>query len=327
MSVHTMPQHSAAACGSERDVVIAACRAPSIQNTQPWRWRVAEGRIDLYADRSRQLRVADPDGRSMLLSCGAALHHARVAAAAGGFATEVERLPSGPDADHLATVHLTPAPVTPEALEAARVLWLRCTDRRRFTTWPVPRERLIQLAGQAGGAGAEAIALTEVAAMLRTALLVGRATAHQQEDDALRGEQRRWLATDAPNFVPRRALVGESNEGAAVSTSLAAPTGRRRSVSEPVMASDGLLVMATEHDNVMARFLAGEALSRMWLAATAGGLSVVPLGQVVEVEETRIALARMIDRVPQILVRVGWQQIGRHGLGRVPRRPLEEVLI
>src|SRR5690606_32132752 len=63
----------------------AAGMAPSVHNTQPWRWRVFPEWLELYADRSRQLGRADPEGRLMTISCGAALHHARVALAAEGW--------------------------------------------------------------------------------------------------------------------------------------------------------------------------------------------------------------------------------------------------
>ena len=66
--------------------------APSLHNTQPWRWRVDDATLELYADPIRQLTVSDPGGRLMVLSCGAALHHARIALAAQGLPVVVERL-------------------------------------------------------------------------------------------------------------------------------------------------------------------------------------------------------------------------------------------
>jgi hypothetical protein len=56
--------------------------APSIHNTQPWRWRVSGPTLELWAVRDRQLAVVDPEGRMLAVSCGAALHHPRVALAA-----------------------------------------------------------------------------------------------------------------------------------------------------------------------------------------------------------------------------------------------------
>ena len=77
-----------------RDLVELATRAPSVHNTQPWYWCVDGERVSLFADFSRQLQYADPDGRDLLISCGAALHHLRVAAAANGWKAQVRRMPN-----------------------------------------------------------------------------------------------------------------------------------------------------------------------------------------------------------------------------------------
>jgi hypothetical protein len=110
-----------------------ALRAPSVHNTQPWRWRFRAGGVDLYADRGRHLAATDPDGRDLLLSCGAALHHLRVALAAGGLAVAVERTPDPEDADHLATVTITAGPPDPADAALFREIPRRRTDRRRAT--------------------------------------------------------------------------------------------------------------------------------------------------------------------------------------------------
>ena len=60
-------------------VVAAAVWAPSVHNTQPWSFSARGQEISLYADASRQLMVADPGGREMMISCGAALFTARLA--------------------------------------------------------------------------------------------------------------------------------------------------------------------------------------------------------------------------------------------------------
>ena len=72
--------------GSVTAALAVAVRAPSIHNTQPWRWRLDDDGLRLLADRSRQLAVADPDGHSLLVSCGAALHLTGLGLAAGWLA-------------------------------------------------------------------------------------------------------------------------------------------------------------------------------------------------------------------------------------------------
>ena len=47
-----------------------ATRAPSVHNTQPWRWRVGSASLHLYAEPELHLPSTDPDGRDLILSCG-----------------------------------------------------------------------------------------------------------------------------------------------------------------------------------------------------------------------------------------------------------------
>jgi hypothetical protein len=55
----------------------AAQHAPSVFNTQPWRWRITGESMELFADSDRRVDSIDRDSRLLLLSCGTALHHAR----------------------------------------------------------------------------------------------------------------------------------------------------------------------------------------------------------------------------------------------------------
>lgn len=73
-------------------VVIKANQAPSIHNSQPARWRMRGKVIEIAADNKIALPVADPDGRSVGLSCGAAVEATVLALSAIGLAAEVEDL-------------------------------------------------------------------------------------------------------------------------------------------------------------------------------------------------------------------------------------------
>ena len=89
-----------------------ATRAPSIHNSQPWRWRVGTQSLHLYADPERHLHNVDPDSRNLLLSCGISLHHAVVALAALGWQAKVHRLPNPAEPDHLAAIEVYPHAAT-----------------------------------------------------------------------------------------------------------------------------------------------------------------------------------------------------------------------
>jgi hypothetical protein len=138
----TVPQLTEALSSAAR----AAGQAPSIHNTQPWRWRVGAGGLDLYLDRDRLVPNTDPLARLAILSCGAALHHARTALAAGGWQVEVTELPDPSDGDHLAhvTVYDRGAAV-PEALHRLWAMRVRHTDRRPVDPVPVGDDLLVAI--------------------------------------------------------------------------------------------------------------------------------------------------------------------------------------
>jgi len=273
VSVSLMPEPE-----TLRRVVELAGRAPSIENTQPWRWRRTAAGVELHVDGGRRLESTDPSGRNAVISCGAALHHFQVAAAALGWESEVDRVPDRSGASLLARVglRLRPGPPAGQASTDLRALAERCTDRRRFTAWPVPAEPLRRLADIASASGTLAAPLLGHAERFRAELLVSRAGERQQ-----------------------------------------------------IEASDGLIVLAGASDDAAAWLSAGEGLSALWLAATTQGLSVVPLCEVVNVPGTRQALRHEVlagPAHPLLLVRIGWQEIGRSELPRTERRAVDDIL-
>ncbi|MDO9498180.1 MAG: hypothetical protein Q7J48_20920 [Nocardioides sp.] len=309
-----------------RRIVELACGAPSVHNTQPWLWRIDGMRIELHADASRRLEVADPSGRNLVMSCGAALHHACVAAAALGYPAEVEY--PAETSDHLATLHLTPRPRTPRAVEDLAALGQRSTDRRRFTSWPVPEQRLARLAAAVDVPGVRVVPLVDVTSRFRVELLVNRALDQQAADERYAEEHQRWLDRSHVDGIPTAAVPDLAGHPRSQPSRFGqADTSEPRDLVEN---SDGLLVICTDDDDQHSWLLAGQALSQMWLAATVDGLSVVPLSQVIELPATRESLRHEVLgglTRPQIITRIGWQEIGRSELPRTPRRPVDEVLI
>jgi nitroreductase len=116
-----------------------ACRAPSIHNSQPWRWVASGTVVDLYADPNRILRSHDSLGREALMSCGAALDHFRVAMAAAGWDTHIEEFPNPNKLDHLASIEFTPLDDDTDVWrDGAAAILRRRTDRLPFgapTDW------------------------------------------------------------------------------------------------------------------------------------------------------------------------------------------------
>jgi nitroreductase len=309
-------------------LVELASRAPSIHNTQPWYWRMTADGLDLLADRARQLRFADPEGRNLAISCGAALHHLKVAADALGWETEICRLPDGPASSVLARVLLRRGVPSEQAEVDLRAIDKRCTDRRRFTSWPVPVERLQHLADIAAEHGVSAVPLLAVTERFRAELLVGRAVERQAADPQFALEMQAWVDHSSRAGIPSTALPHDVTTATGARPSRFGP-GLARETDALIEGADGLIVLCSGADDIGAWLRAGEGLSALWLAATSQGLSVVPLSQVVEVPETRQGLQQDVLgglTHPLILVRIGWQAISRSQLPRTSRRPAPDVV-
>ncbi len=310
-------------------IVEVASGAPSVHNTQPWRWRGGGHTLELYADRTRQLTETDPLGRNLTISCGAALHHAQVAAEALGWGPAVIRHPHPDHPDLLARMELAPAPPPPAAADALAAAEGRSTDRRRFTSWPVSEERLAHLARIANHWGARAVPLTDASERFIAERLIVRGAERQQVDAAATDEQRAWQDRSEVDGVPGRVLPRPAGRRGAHKHRFADTVSGDDPGPPEVGATDGLIVFFDSLDDPRAWLLAGEGLSAMWLSATAGGLSVVPLTQVVEVPETRQALKTEVLgglAHPLVLARVGWQAIGQETLARTPRRAVSDIL-
>ncbi len=317
---------------SQHDVLQAAAqtalRAPSIFNTQPWRWRVDGNSLELYADRDRVLPATDPDGRLLLLSCGSALQHARVSLAAAGWGVVVDRLPDPADPDLLARIRLV-EPVAPSENDLAldRAVPVRRTDRRPFRTEAVPDGVIQQLAAAAEREGVR-VHDTTLEQMPMLAVAVAYAQSREISNEAYRGELMRW--TNRPAW---------SNDGVPPSTGVArAP--RRVPVRDFVLSSDQGIEVPPGGDRG-ARYLivngsgeepldwlrAGEGASAVLLTAVSLGLAVAPISDVIEVEHPRGLLRGLLRTggYPYLVIRCGYAD-DTTAIDPAPRRDAAEVV-
>lgn len=313
-----------------RDLLAMACRAPSVHNSQPWRWVVDGDQVALFADHSRQLICADPVSRDLVISCGAALHHLEVAASAAGWTARIRRMPNPENDAQLATVTFEPCPVTREALEEADALSCRRTDRRSPSAWPVPRERIESLLDLAGRAGAVAYAVVSAKARFMLLELLASADAAQRRDPRYINEIAGWVGGDDEEGIPLANLLDHAPAVAERSAGTRFPSGYLKDANlGKERAAAALIVICTSSDDVASRLRAGEALSAVLLGGAGQGLAMVPLSQAIEVDGTRRLLQEELlhdAACPQILVRVGWPADELTPIPLTPRRSSSAVV-
>ncbi|HPZ94699.1 MAG TPA: NAD(P)H nitroreductase [Mycobacterium sp.] len=307
-------------------VLESATRAPSVHNSQPWRWLVGPDSLYLLADPSRQLPHTDPDGRNLMLSCGAALHHCTVALAAGGWHAKVQRLPDPQSPEHLATIEVTPKPADELDVMLCLAIGRRRTDRRSYRSWPVPWGDIALMGARAARAG---VMLRQVDEIPRLRDIVLESVARHASDADYLAELTAWSGRyGSVAGVPARNTPAPEPSAPIPVRAFAGPALRdgARDASEP----EGSVVVAlgTENDDDLARLRAGEATSLVLLSATAMGLASCPVTEPLEIPETREAVRADVfgdSGYPQMMVRVGWPPVDAGSLPPTPRRPVPDV--
>ncbi|MBB5915349.1 nitroreductase [Nocardia transvalensis] len=308
------------------DVVAMAVRAPSVHNSQPWRWRFTGDALELHADPVRHLAVTDPTQRALLMSCGAALQHARVALAARDLRAEVDYFPVLGDRTHLATLRVTPGRATQADIELAEAVPRRQSDRRRYGSRPVSSARIRRVSRPAGEFGAAArLVPPTLHEPLADATRI--AADRHSGDSAYLRELARWSGRHgAADGVPA-ANTPPPRAGEAI---------RQRVFTAPELpdlgtGSDGSewLVLCTLGDDRLAHLRAGEAAGAVLLSATAIGLSSCLQTEPLGMPDLRAAIRTEVlydCAFPQAMIRLGWVSPTAAPLPPTPRRRIAEVI-
>lgn len=308
------------------DCVLSATAAPSLHNSQPWRFRIVDGAVDVFADRTRQLDVLDPAGRELLVSVGAAVFTLRLAVRRQGHIPRLTLFPDPADADLVARVASGPAaPVSPAVEALADAIARRHTNRWPFAPSVVPADAVERLADAARHEGA---ILTVAGSVSRSAIL-GLSQAAERRlrtRGGYRAELARWTAPRPGRHdgIPANAIgPWDAMERLPVRDfGLLLPELMR--AAEQFEPYPTIMVLATERDREHQWVAAGQALQRVLLVATGLHLATTPISQPVEIPAVRELLTDTRAGVwAQMILRLGYGQPA----AATPRRPISEVLI
>jgi hypothetical protein len=297
-------------------IVTAAVWAPSVHNTQPWRFTASGQQISLHADAERQLMVADPDGREMMISCGAALFTARLALRSLGYIPQAS---------------IWPDPGQP--LLVARLSWGKraaCTEfeqalfgqvrRRRthrggFDLVPLPPGLLATLRGGAVRDGATLRIVADDGRRAALAAAIETAERAQRLDSERVSEFARW--TPAPGSTRTDGVPPTSYPARAEHTEPDFP-GRdfahghgwglpAPSTAPPFRSAGVAALLTTAEDRPVDWINAGQALQRILLTASTCGVAAALHTQPLELGWLRDSIrARLSDGAyPQLVLRLG----------------------
>ena len=314
-----------------RYLITTAARAPSVHNTQPWRFKVSPDAIELYADPRRKLLV-DPVGREMLISCGAALFGLRLAVRSLGYQPVVESLPDPARLRLLARVRLsTGTPLTEIERRLLEAVPHRHTHRGPFADEPLPDGLLPALQHDARAEGATLALVESAITYQQLADIVSAASRRQDLDPVARAEVRRW--SRAVGSTARDGVPAESFPAAAGPAGR--PRGRLRQRDFDLGRELGMLmtggpaaaataVLVTPGDGRADWLHAGQALHRLLAHAADRWVFASLYSQPLEAAAIRdLIRSRLgLPGAPQMLLQLGLA----HTTQATARRPPAELM-
>ena len=307
-----------------------ALLAPSRHNAQPWAFEIEDDEVRVYADASRALPVADPDGRQLVMACGAAILNLRLAALHHGYATSLELLSTHRRDGLLGRVRLEERCASTEDAEEL----FQAIPRRRTNRLPLdgrePPDGLI--AALVRDARREGVSLRAVEEPQRRAVseIVAEADHDAWSSGRFRAELAGWTRSNSSarhDGMPGYAH-GMSDAAAFVRPLVVRFATPAREEAERdrrrTLASKALLVLSTPADSLPEWAAAGVALQRVLLRATALGLYASYFAQPIERSDLRRRVRDAVGEtwLPQVMFRLGYGLDVR----ATPRRSVDSVL-
>lgn len=302
-----------------------AILAPSNRNSQPWLWRFNGDAVDLYTDRMRALPYLDPVDRELILSCGAALMHLRLAIRHFGYSAVVETFPNPDLPDLLARVRLGESlPATEDEDLLFEAIFQRHTNRQPFLDRNLPESLVTALIADARQEGAELFIIENHSSRHELVDLIAEADVIQSNDAGFRGEAWKWIRASGDargDGLREDALHRTSPLHTGDLISAQADANHLLASHAPVIA-----VLETKDDTPQDWLAAGRALARLLLRASAKGVQANFFNSPIEVRSMWPQLHHLLRHasVPQMVLRLGYPISPAEA---TVRRPVEECAV
>ena len=320
-----------------------AILAPSSHNSQPWKFSIGDNEIQVSADKTRLLKVADADQRELNISVGCALENLLIAAEHFGYAHQEEYFLKGEEnlvaAVKLSSQGKTDKPRDPVLFEQ---IPKRYTNRNIYETRKISKAKMVRLHACIYEEGfwmfstneGPYILFTEEELRRRVDELITRADAIQLTDRAYTKELGFWFGKGAFGTPWLMAKVGQL-----ALTYLNISKGQTKKDSEMILSAPALVALASAVDDRKSQVMAGQIYSRIALTAFHLGIAIHPMSQILEVPEIKAELTELLEVpeakaevaklspeepvFPQHTFRLGYAEPEKE---HTPRRPLAEVL-
>jgi hypothetical protein len=312
-----------------------AILAPSSYNAQPWKFKLYDQGIAVYADYARRLPISDPNNRELLMGVGTAIMNLRIAAQHFGFEVDISYNFDNENDRPLAFVSLTRMRPQQQVDETVEKLFYsitrRHTNRHPFLMARVPEAVLQRLQEFKGANDVSVFLSTNSQKNTEVARLVAEAERVQQADFNFRKELAAWLR-------PNKTQKFDGMTGAAFGISDVGSTlapwamrtmdlgGVRARYDERLCVEAPALCVLYGEDTISTWVAVGEVLQTILLALTRDGLQFSFFNMPIKVSGARLELRKILglSALPQLLLRIGYSL---EKTVPTPRRPVEDCIV
>jgi hypothetical protein len=311
-----------------RDLIRYATLGANSHNTQPWRFKVTAGSIQILPDFTRRTPAVDPDDHHLFASLGCAAENLAIAAGARGQAGELTF-----NAADGSSITFAPGRGTTSTSALFEAIALHQSTRTDYDGRTAGAADVAALAEAAKVAGVDVVLITDRTPSGRVRDLIIEANTAQMADPAFTLEMRSWL-----RFNPRQAMnsgaLFSALSGNPILPCWAAPSmfdwffktsSENAKYRRQIDSSAGPAFFVSAATTRESWILAGRASQRFALQATALGLKHAFVNQPVEVARFRPELAALIGlpgRRTDLVMRFGYAA----ALPFSARRPVDAVL-
>jgi hypothetical protein len=313
------------------ELVRHAVLAPSGHNTQPWRFALHGGRVEILPDLARRLEAVDPDDHALYISLGAALENLRIAALHRGLDPETEYFPAA--APDRLVVHLTRRTRAAED-ELFRAIPDRQTTRSTYDGRSIPSADLRDLERASAMEGVQFHFFTEKPEVDAVTELVKEGNRWQMRDPALVRELLHWVRFSRNEIRTHNdGLIGPAMGmpavprwlGETIMKTMLRPEPEAARAEKLIRSSAAFMLFVAEKDDRKHWVKLGQSFERVALTATVRGIQQAHMNMPCEVVEVRKQFQQYLglaDQQPLLLLRIGYGKL----MPRSPRRPLEAVI-